>query len=50
MVPASMVLAQSAVAEGDELFLVLLAHLMRLYPEVYGSAMATGFRLERGND
>ena len=42
MVPASTVLVQSAVAEGDELFLALLAHLRRLYPEVYGPAMATG--------
>ena len=37
--PASTVLAQSAVAEGDELFPALLAHLRRRYPEVYGSAV-----------
>ena len=39
--PASTVLAQSAVAEGGELFLALLAHLRRRYPEVYGSVVAT---------
>ena len=38
--PASTVLAQSTVAEGDELFLLLLAHLRRRYPEVYGPAVA----------
>ena len=41
MAPASTVLAQSAVAEGDELFTALLAHFRRRYPEVYGSAVAT---------
>ena len=41
MTPASTVLAQSEVAEGDELFLELLGHLRRRYPEVYGSAVAT---------
>ena len=45
--PASTVLAQSAVAEGDELFPALLAHLRRLYPEVYGPAVATGWAPER---
>ena len=40
--PASTVLSQSAVAEGDELFTALLVHLRRHYPEVYSSAMATG--------
>ena len=39
--PVSTVIAQSAVAEGDELFLALLAHLRRLYTEVYGSAVGT---------
>ena len=39
---ASTVIAQSAVAEGDELFPELQAHLRRRYPEVYGSAVATG--------
>ena len=38
--PASTVPAQSAVAEGYELFPVLLAHLRRRFPEVYVSAMA----------
>ena len=34
--PASTVLVPSAVAEGDELFGAILAHLRRRYPEVYG--------------
>ena len=38
---ASTVLAQSAVEEGDELFLALLAHLGRRYPEAYGPAVGT---------
>ena len=33
---ASTVLVPSAVAEGDDLFLALLVHLRRQYPEVYG--------------
>ena len=45
--PASMVLAQSAVAEGDELFPALLAYLRRRYPEVYGSAVVTSLGPER---
>ena len=45
--PASTVLAQSAVAEGDEFFLALLVHLRRLYPEVYGPAVAMGWAPER---
>ena len=40
--PASTVLAHSAVAEGDKLFPALLAHLVRLYPEVYGPTVPTG--------
>ena len=39
--PASTALAQSAVADGGELFLALLAHFRRRYPEVYGSAVGT---------
>ena len=39
--PASTVIAQSAVAEGNELFLALLAHLRRQYPEVYALAVDT---------
>ena len=39
--PASTVLAQSAVAEGGELFPELLEHLRRCYTEVYGSAVGT---------
>ena len=35
--PASTVLTQSTVVEGDELFPALLAHLRRRYPEFYGS-------------
>ena len=34
--PASTVLVPSAVAEWEDLFGVLLAHLRRRYPEVYG--------------
>ena len=40
VVPLSTVLAQSAVAEGGELFLGLLAHLRRQYSEVYGPVVA----------
>ena len=40
--PAFTVLAQSAVAEGGDLFLVLLAYLRRLYPEVYSPVVAMG--------
>ena len=39
--PVSTVLAQTAVAEGDELFPALLTNLRRRYPEVYGSAVDT---------
>ena len=39
--PASTVLVQSAIAEGDNLFPVLLSHLRRQYPEVYGLVMDT---------
>ena len=45
--PAFTVLAQSAVVEGDELFLELLAHLRRLYPEMYGSAVVMCWALDR---
>ena len=48
MAPASTVLAQSVVAEGGELFPVLLAHLRRRYPEVNGSAVSTCWLPERG--
>ena len=36
VVHASTFLVQSVVAEGGELFLALLSHLRRRYPEVYG--------------
>ena len=39
--PASTFFVQSAVAEGGKMFLVLLAHLMRQYPGVYGLAVDT---------
>ena len=45
--PASTVLAQSTVSEGDELFLALLAPLSRRYPEVYGSAAGMCWAPER---
>ena len=45
--PASMVLSQSAVTEGDELFPALLAYLRRRYTEVYGSAVVTSLGPER---
>ena len=35
MAPASTVLIQSTVAEGDDLFPALLSHLRKQYPEVY---------------
>ena len=41
MAPASTILVQSTVAEGDDLFPALLAHLRRRYPEVYGLGMET---------
>ena len=44
---ASTVIAQSAVAEGDELFPELQAHLRRRYPEVYGSAVGMCWAPER---
>ena len=45
--PASMVLVPSAVAEGDNLFSALLAHLRRRYPEVYGLGDNTARAPER---
>ena len=47
MAPASTVLDQSAVPEGDELLLGLLAHLRRQYYEVYGSPEGTSRAHER---
>ena len=45
--PVSTVLAQSAVAEGGELFLALLVHLRRRYLEVYGPEMGMCWAPER---
>ena len=45
--PMSTVLSQSTIVEGDELFLALLVHFRIHYPEVYGSAVATGRAPER---
>ena len=45
MAPASTEIAHSTVAEGGELFPVLVAR--RRYPEVYGSGVATGWAPER---
>ena len=45
--PASTVLVPSAVAEGDDLFPALLAHLRRRYPEVYGLGGNTAQAHER---
>ena len=57
MAPASMVLAQSVVSEGEKLLPEFLEHLRRIYPEVYGPAVSMGqvperkeFRLERRKD
>ena len=47
MAHTSTVLAQSAVAEGGDLFPALLAHLRRLYPEVCGRALFTGWAPQR---
>ena len=44
--PASTALTQYAVADRDELFLESLAHLRRIYPEVYGPAVAMGRALD----
>ena len=45
--PASMVLVPLAVAEGDNLFGTLLAHLRRQYPEVYGLGDTLAWAPER---
>ena len=45
--PAPTVLAQSAVAEGDELFLALLVQLRRCYPDVYYSSVGMSWTPER---
>ena len=45
--PASTVLVPSAVAEGEDLFGALLAHLRRRYPEVYGLGENTDREPER---
>ena len=45
--PTYTVLVQSVVAEGDELFPALMAHLRRPYPEVYGLAVDTDQEPER---
>ena len=37
MAPVPTVLTQSVVADGGELFLSILSHLRRLYPELYGT-------------
>ena len=47
MAPASTLLAQSAVAEGGELFPALLAYPRRIYPEVYGPVVSMGREPER---
>ena len=47
MAPASTVLVQYVVVEGDELFPALLEHLRRRYPEVYGLAVDTAQAHER---
>ena len=47
MAPASTVLIPSAVAEGEDLFGVLLVHLRRRYPEVYGLGVDTAREPER---
>ena len=41
--PASTVLAQSVIAEGDKIFPGILSHLRRMYPEVYGPAVYLGW-------
>ena len=46
MFPASTVLTQSTVLEGNELFMVLLVHLRRQYPEVYGLVVDTDWAYE----
>ena len=45
--PASTVLVSLAIAEGEDLFGVLLAHLRRRYPEVYGLGDNTDWAPER---
>ena len=40
--PASMVITQSAVAEGGALLPKILSNLRRLYPEVYGPTVSLG--------
>ena len=41
VVPASVVLSQSNIAEGGKLFPAILKRLRRLYPEVYGPAVSS---------
>ena len=43
MAPASTVLAQSVIVEGDELFPAILQHLQILYPEVYVPVVSLGW-------
>ena len=45
--PASTVLAQSAVAEGGDLFPALLSHYRRQYSEVYGLGVDMAWAPER---
>ena len=45
--PASTFLVQYAVLEGDDLFTLLLSHLRRRYPEVYGLGVDTAQAHER---
>ena len=40
VVPASVVLSQSTIAEGEKLFPAILQHLRRLHPEVYRPAVS----------
>ena len=47
MASASTILTQFAVAEGDELLSVFMAHLRRLYSEVYGTTVYLGQAPER---
>ena len=46
--PASKVLFLSVVAEGNEFFAALLAHLRRQYPKVYGFGPVPAWAPERG--
>ena len=47
--PASTILAQSAIVEGDKTFPEIIQHLRRMYPEVYGTVVSLGWAPARSD-